>query len=551
MRSSPHLRPLPGDEFDVVVAGGGINGVAIARQCASAGARVLLLEQHDFCSGTTSRSTRIIHGGLRYLEHGDLALVRESLRERERLLCQWPHLVRPLQFLLALPRNGAHRALTVRAGLWLYRRLGGARTQSSAASFRNLEEALDHSRRWALFSYDDAQCEFPERLVAEWLQDAVRAGAVTRNYTRLLDVTRSGGTVIGIRARDLLTGEEFAVACKWVINATGPWASRVASDCGIALDQPLIGGVRGSHIVVPRFNGAPLSAVYSEAQDGRPFFVVPWNGQFLVGTTEVRDDGDPATTQPGDGEIAYLLASLNALFPDAGLGHDDILYAFAGVRPLPYVPELAPSAITRREFLHDHASEGARGMLSVIGGKLTTAASLARQCARRIGLRAADPQPAMIALHPADGIESSLRQWSHQVAMVAGISAESARAMAEWHGGRALCIARLAGRDRRMRATLCPHTPHLVAEAVNAFEHEQAITAADVLLRRVPVGLNGTCDDDCMHTALERLGAAMGWGEERLDDETADFFAERDRFLVKPGPGARAYPRPVPDHRAA
>ena len=175
MRGSPHLRPLPGDQFDVVVVGGGINGVAIARQCAAAGARVLLLEQHDFCSGTTSRSTRIIHGGLRYLEHGDLALVRESLRERERLLCQWPHLVRPLQFLLALPRGGAHGGLTVRAGLWLYRRLGGGRSHSSAASLRNLEEGLDRGRRWALFSYDDAQCEFPERLVAEWVHEAVRA----------------------------------------------------------------------------------------------------------------------------------------------------------------------------------------------------------------------------------------------------------------------------------------------------------------------------------------------------------------------------------------
>src|SRR5690242_5596232 len=181
-------RPLDGESFDVAVVGGGINGVAIARECAKAGRRTLLVEQNDFAWGTTSRATRIIHGGLRYLEHGEIGLVRESLRERQRLLAERPHLVRPMQFVLALPA-GRRSALEVRFGLWLYRKFAGGRLFDSRAE--ELEHLLDRNgdpRSLRLFTYDDAQCEFPERLVAEWLCDSLDAGAVVRNHTRAVDV---------------------------------------------------------------------------------------------------------------------------------------------------------------------------------------------------------------------------------------------------------------------------------------------------------------------------------------------------------------------------
>src|SRR5579862_4842251 len=175
LNSTMVSRPsLNREHFDVVVIGGGINGVAIARECARANGRTLLVEQNDFAAGTTSRSTRLIHGGLRYLEHGDLAQVRESLREREHLAQTYPHLVTPLQFLLALDGNGGRSTLAVRAGLWLYRRLGGAGHLSSVNSYpqEQLERLLGRGRNFSLFSFEDAQCEFPERLVAEWLREA-------------------------------------------------------------------------------------------------------------------------------------------------------------------------------------------------------------------------------------------------------------------------------------------------------------------------------------------------------------------------------------------
>src|ERR1700730_9715441 len=169
---------LDGQTFHVVVIGGGINGVAVARECARAGKRTLLVEQNDFASGVTSRSTRIIHGGLRYLEHGELNLVRESVRERDRLLRERSHLVHPVHFLLLLNEHSQRSAMKVRVGLWLYQRI---------------EPALDAGQRWSMFNYEDAQCEFPERLVAEWLREAIEAGAVVRNHAEVLavDITHS------------------------------------------------------------------------------------------------------------------------------------------------------------------------------------------------------------------------------------------------------------------------------------------------------------------------------------------------------------------------
>src|SRR5215813_10810656 len=188
----PARKPIATEHFDAIVIGGGINGVAIARECARSGKRMLLLEQHDFSSGTTSRSTRIIHGGLRYLEHGELSLVRESLRERERLLSQSPHLVRPLQFLLALPKKSRsffRSSLAIRTGLRLYHHWAGGR-HTKRGDISAFERQLDDGNSWSIYSYEDAQCEFPERLVAEWLVEAIEAGAVVCNHTQLLEITR-------------------------------------------------------------------------------------------------------------------------------------------------------------------------------------------------------------------------------------------------------------------------------------------------------------------------------------------------------------------------
>jgi len=532
---NPRTNPRPSlenERFHVIVIGGGINGVAIARQCARAGRRTLLVEQHDFAAGTTSRSTRIIHGGLRYLEHADIGQVRESLRERRWLLQEYPHLVHPLKFLLALDGKSRRSALAVRTGLWLYRRLGNAQRGADGTRTEQvrLERLLDAGRRFSVFNFDDAQCEFPERLVAEWLVEAIEAGAVARNHTQVLGVEIHNRRATGVSLRDQLSGKEERVEATWIINATGPWADGICKTSNIHTENPMVGGVRGSHIVLPRFAGATGAAVYSEAVDGRPIFVIPWNEQVLVGTTEVPDGNDPGRVQPSTDEIEYLLQSLLHLFPRVAVSRADIHYAFAGVRPLPFSPKKDPSAVSRKHYLHNHSADGAAQMLSVIGGKLTTAGSLARECAARIGVTITPPSLAVVT---EDKVDPALEQWAVEVAEAGGISGDTARGIVEWYGKRALAVARGARASAEMRAPLCPHTSHVAAEAVDAFSNECAATLADVLLRRVPVALGACWSSSCSREAATRIATAIGWSEERTALELEAFEKERDEFLCK------------------
>jgi len=524
---------LDGQNFQVVILGGGINGVAVARECARAGKRTLLVEQNDFASGVTSRSTRIIHGGLRYLEHGELDLVRESVRERERLLRERSHLVHPLHFLFLLNEQSQRSAMKVRAGLWLYQRIAGRKSADlSEMELKRVERALDAGHQWSIFNYEDAQCEFPERLVAEWMTEAADAGAVVRNHCEVLAVNVTQGRARGVLLRDRISGKDERVEAGWILNCTGPWADRICQRSSVRTSKPMLGGVRGSHIVLPRFSGAPGAALYTEAADGRPVFVLPWNEQVLVGTTEVPDTTDPAKTAPSNEEIEYLLRTVVKLFPKAKISAHDIKYAFAGVRPLPNSPGNKASAVTRRHFLHDHTADGAAKLISVIGGKLSTAASLARECVRKIGI--AVPEPKMVAMGPGSSLDPMLDHEILEIARAGSVSEETARGMMEWHGQRAMDIARMALVSAELRAPICPHTSHIVAEVVEAYRKEFAVSLGDVLLRRVPVALGACWSESCSREAAARIGAVLGWKEQDLGANLESFEMERTAFLKQP-----------------
>jgi glycerol-3-phosphate dehydrogenase len=536
------IKPRPsleGQHFQVVVIGGGINGVAVARECARAGKRTLLVEQNDFASGVTSRSTRIIHGGLRYLEHGELGLVRESVRERERLLRERSHLVHPIHFLFLLNEQSRRSAMQVRAGLWLYQRFAARKSADlSEMELKRVERALDAGQRWSMFNYEDAQCEFPERLVAEWATEAAEAGAVVRNHCEVLAVDVGQGRARGVLLRDRVSGKDERVNAVWILNCTGPWADRICQRSSVRTSKPMLGGVRGSHIVLSRFSGAPGVALYTEAGDGRPVFVLPWNEQVLVGTTEVPDTSDPTRTTPSNEEIEYLLRTVAKLFPKAKISAHDINYAFAGVRPLPNSPGNKASAVTRRHFLHDHTADGAAKLISVIGGKLTTAASLARACARKIGIPV--PEPAMVAIGPGSSLDPMLDQEVLEIAQAGQVSEEAARGIVEWHGPRAIDIARMALVSADLRAPICAHSSHIVAEVVEAYRREFAVTLGDVLLRRVPVALGACWSETCSREAASRIGAVMGWNQQTLGANLESLEMERTAFLKRPSRSSSA-----------
>ncbi len=542
MALAPNPRaPLESQHFHVVVIGGGINGVAVARECARAGKRVLLVEQNDFASGVTSRSTRIIHGGLRYLEYGEIGLVRESLRERERLLRERSHLVHPMHFLLLLNEASQRNALKVRAGLWLYQRLAGkhAHRRAGEMELKQLERVLDSGHQWSFFDYEDAQCEFPERLVAEWLTEAIAAGAIVRNHSEALAVDVAHGRAHGVLVRDQISGRDERVEASWVINCAGPWADRVCQRSSIRTSKPMLGGVRGSHIVLPRFPGSPNAAVYAEGEDSRPMFVIPWNDQILAGTTEVADTGDPARAVPSGEEIAYLVRSVAQLFPKAKISAQNVKHAFAGIRPLPYSSDKNPSAVTRKHILHDHTDDGAARMISAIGGKLTTASALARECARKMGVKVSEP--GAVAIGPGRALDPLLDEAVLEIARMGAVSEETARGMLEWHGKRASDIARMALVSAELRAPICPHTSHVIAEVVEAYRRECAVTLGDVLLRRVPVALGPCWSESCSREAALRIGAVLGWKEQTMGENLESFETERSAFLRPVGRSAAAF----------
>lgn len=363
--------------FDVIVIGAGINGAGIARDAAMRGLKVLLIEKGEIGQGTTVASTRLIHGGLRYLEHLEFGLVRESLRERETLLRIAPHLVRPLAITIPIYKQSKRGRLTIRAGMILYdllswgKSLPRHRMLSRAETLKQLP-GLNPDGLIGSALYYDAQVEFPERLVMANVLSAQEFGAEVLTHTRVTNLVVEDG-----RVSEVEFANEVAEAGV-IINAAGPWIDFVLER--VAVKSPkLIGGTKGSHIVVPPFPGAPANAIYLEARsDGRPIFIIPWNKLYLIGTTDVRFEGDPDEVRCEPWEIDYLLSETNLALHAAHLTRDNIVGTYSGVRPLPVTHDKDEQSITRRHFIRQHPQ--LPNLLSIVGGKLTTYRSLAEEC---------------------------------------------------------------------------------------------------------------------------------------------------------------------------
>ncbi|PZV12554.1 MAG: glycerol-3-phosphate dehydrogenase, partial [Leptolyngbya sp.] len=377
-----NLQTLTDQPYDLIVIGGGINGAATARDAALRGLRTILLEKNDFAGGTTSWSSRLIHGGLRYLEYFEFNLVRESLHEREVLLRTAPHLAKPVQMTIPIYRSGSRGYRIIQVGLVLYDVLSYDKSlpnhrMLSRSSTRQLYRAIDADKLAGAGQYYDGQAEHAERLCLENILDADQAGATVLNYAQVEDIHMGEQRITGMTCRDLLSDDTFEVkahAKTLVVNTSGPWVDAV---CGLS-ESPVsqgrkIGGTKGSHIIVDPFPGAPDSAFYVEAKsDRRPFFIIPWLGQYLIGTTDERYNGPLDNIKADDSEIDYLLKETNAVLPAARLAREDVRFTYAGVRPLPYAEGKKAGSITRAHILHDHSKEGAKNLISLIGGKLTT-----------------------------------------------------------------------------------------------------------------------------------------------------------------------------------
>ena len=498
-------------EVDLAIIGGGINGVAIAREGARRGLSVALVERADLGGGTTSASSKLIHGGLRYLQYGELGLVRESLHDRARLLRERPHLVRPMRLLIPLYEGGSLPAWKLRVGLTLYDVLSGADLGVHEALGRDevlaREPALAPEGLRGGFTYPDAQIVFPERLTVELAREAAEAGAVIRTHTEVVEIPTEGPSVRGIIARDRLTGERVEIQAVWVVNAAGPWVDAIAALLAQP-PRPRIGGTRGSHLVLRRGPGSPSVPWYVPARsDGRPLFFLPWREYLLVGTTDRKFTGDPGAIVTEPWEVEYLLHEAAQLYPAAGITRADVLYSYVGVRPLP-ASRTAEAAVTRRHFLVDHGMEdGWEGLYSVVGGKLTTHPSLAEHVLdelsgfrQRVPCASGDPQ----------GVQ-------HLRASAAKMDWPDAPVEHLWllYGTRAERVLSIARERRELRERICPHNPDVAAQVPLAVDEEWARTLPDLLLRRTGLGTSACLGLDCAEHAARLMGNAAGWGADR------------------------------------
>jgi glycerol-3-phosphate dehydrogenase len=500
--------------FDIAVIGAGINGAGIARDAALRGLRVIILDKNDMCSGCSAISSRLIHGGLRYLEYGEIPLVYESLHERRYLRLTARHLVAPLRICIPIYRGARRGPLLIRLGMLLYDLLSWRKTvpsheMLSAVAIRDAEPGLEATGLRAAARYYDAQVTFAERLVLENLLAARSAGAEVRTHCEVTDIHIESGAVTGLTYRDP-GGRAVRVAVNLIVNAAGPWVDRVL-DVAAQPARRLIGGTKGSHIIVGNFEGAPHDAFYVEAEaDGRPFFIIPWYGQFLIGTTDIRYDGDLDNIRASDPEIEYLLRETNRVFPHAGLTREDIHYAYAGVRPLPHQEKGPESAITRRHIIRENR-DLASGLVSIIGGKLTTYRNLAEQTvdkvARLLGRKLPPCRTRDTDLPGAWGVDRA----REALAGLGVLSQAGIDRLVAVYGGRAAALSELCVSEPKLARSLDEAGRVLAAEIPFAIREEFAASLEDIVFRRMMIGFDADQGRD-LYTQIAALAAAeSGW----------------------------------------
>jgi glycerol-3-phosphate dehydrogenase len=540
------LAAMSTEPVDLLVLGGGITGAGIARDAALRGIRTALVDKGDFGGATSSRSSRLIHGGLRYLEHGNFGLVFEGVHERRVLLRIAPHLVHPLPFLFPVYRGARVAAWKLEAGMWLY---------DALAAFRNV-----HLHRWlgrrrvarleprlrtkglqGAALYYDAQAD-DVRLVLATIRSAAQAGALVANYADATSLLKSDDRVRGATVRDALSGHTYTVRALVVVNATGPWVDAVRQrDDPVA--QPLLRLTKGAHVAVPRGRVGHTHAVtLTSPIDGRVMFVLPWGDLSYIGTTDTDEAVSPEDVRATGSDVVYLLRSANALFPEARLGPRDVISTWAGLRPL-----LAPAhARSASDVSREHrVVESASGLVTIAGGKLTTYRRMARDTVDRVAKRLHQldgrPLPPRAATDrlPLPGGESSDLDVLVEAVRARGIPDVRARHLVRHYGSESAAVLNLVDRDRSLGEPIIAGRPEVWAEVVHAVEREMAARLADVLIRRLHLFYEDPAHGSTVSSAVAaRLAQLLGWDDTRRDEEVADYTAEVKR--------ARAFLQEVP-----
>ena len=536
------LRDRP--DIAVLVIGGGINGISVFRELALQGVDVVLAEKGDYCSGASAALSRMVHGGLRYLENGEFKLVRESLIERDRLLKNAPHYVAPLpttvpifdtfsgiangavRFLGLTRRPSRRGALVIKAGLTMYDLFAKARRLMPTHRFRGRAETL---KAWPAINpsirnsatYYDAWVSRPERLGLEMLLDAISAGwsGCALNYAAV------NSTEAGLTLTDILTGETLPIRPRLIINATGGWIDLTNKAIG-AVAPRMMGGTKGSHLIVDNaelYDALGGHMVYYENEDGRICILFPYLGKVLVGSTDIRID-DPDQVRCEDDERSYILQSLAFVFPSIAVADKEIVFRFAGVRPLPASDDSFTGRIPRDHFCEFVEAGGhLPAMLCMIGGKWTTFRSFGEMAAdmalERLGLTRSSGTE-NLAIGGGRDFPADPQKWCAELAAKHGLTIERAHTLLQRYGTSAEDFAtNLASDPMLAQSDYSAGEIHLIVE------REQVECLADLFLRRTTIAISGGLNLDLVDAVLDIIAASKGW-------DAAQAAIERSAFLA-------------------
>jgi glycerol-3-phosphate dehydrogenase len=530
------MRRLVESDLDVLIIGGGITGCGAAREAARRGLKVGLVEQADLASGTSSRSSRLVHGGLRYLEHLELGLVFEAVSERRVLQDIAPHLVTPLGFLFPVYKSSRRGRFTVEIGMWLYDALSLFRSPKrhrslSISAVAREEPALDRRGMTGASLYYDCATD-DARLTLETALDARASSAEILTYVRAVGLVEEGGRVVGVELRDALSGETLVVRAGAVINATGPWTDGLRAG-----RPPLLRPTKGVHIVVERERlPVQYADVLLHPEDGRVLFAIPWGDRAYIGTTDTFYDGDPAEVAADADDVAYLLGAAARFYPGAGLGPDDVLSTWAGLRPLIGDGAEDASSVSRE---HSVVVEP-NGLVTIAGGKLTTYRRMAIEVVeaavgllrltgrgRQLASSGTDEHPLPGGVGWPDDDDIGALTSATQSASGDVMDAQAASRLVGVYGARAPALAERIGADPALGEPLSPCGPELLAEVDWACAEEMAERLTDVLRRRTHVALTHREQGlDCCERVAARMAKHLGWSDRRRAEEVSAYRAE-------------------------
>lgn len=529
-------------ELDVVIVGGGINGAGIARDAARRGLSVAVVEQNDLAFGTSSRSSKLIHGGLRYLEQYRVHLVFESVSERQRLMACAPHLVAPLGFLFPVYKGDKQPLSLIRAGMWLYDGLSLFRSPQrhrtlDPAECKTMVPELDQEGLTGAPLYYDCATD-DARLTLETAIDATRFGAIVAPWTQAIGFTRgAGGRFRRVRVKNVLDGREVEIKARAVVNATGPWtdATLDAAD-GPKKSTSLLRPTKGVHIVVDAARlSLPHAVVCRHPKDGRVLFAIPWGDRTYVGTTDTDESGDPSEVRASHDDVRYLIDAIASYFPTAKVGEEDVIATWAGLRPL--ISDGDGGGASESEVSREHKIlVGDGGIVTVAGGKLTTYRKMAAEVVDVVvaelgenALLGKELGPSKTELDPLPGgvgFDGSAAQRRAMATTLAseGIADDIAEHLISTYGSRAREVAALVARDPSAGMRLVDGRPEIVAQVDFAIAEELAATACDVLCRRTQLSLR---DHDqglgALDAVVSRMAEKLGWSEARIAEEKARY----------------------------